>query len=277
MNCFQIVKSVLDELYDRIPGDSSEKDKKITKMMRKLEENYSRLSQGAEIDYSDITTRFAYIYKYVTSHANLVFQIISKNNKLKDLFKEEKVNITCIGGGPGSDFLGVLKYIMVNELNPFLRCTLFDGEQSWGECWSDVDEKLGMDMRISTFFQPFDVCDYNTYCDISKYLGSDLFTLVYFMSEVYQYRESADAFFSNLLRQAKTGALLLYIDNKSSTFYNWFDELIFTSSWKILKSDELTMSIDDFSEEKKDLGIYWEKFSYPKLKADIAFRICLKN
>ena len=80
MNCFQIIKSVLDEAYDQIPGDEAEKDKVINNELKYLRGEYSQLSQECNINYSDPITRFAYIYAYVTSHSNLVCSIIEQNN-----------------------------------------------------------------------------------------------------------------------------------------------------------------------------------------------------
>lgn len=278
MNVFPLVKTVLDELYDRIPSDTEEsKDERIREMMRFLEGEYPKLKQGVRIDYSDITTRFAYIYKYVTSHANLVYQVIDGSTDLVALFDREKVNVTCIGGGPGSDFLGILKFLARSRKNPFLRCSLFDREQAWGECWNDVDEKLESQLRISTFSQPFDVTDKRTWSDQSKYLKSDLFTMIYFMSEVYGMRDYAEGFFSNLFEKANSGALFIYIDNNSAEFFSWFDSLAKKHSLSVLQSGRLDMVISDLSEEKTDLAEYWEKFSHPKLRANVAFRVCRKE
>lgn len=277
MNCFQLVKSVLDELYARIPAaNDEEKDRQILSTLRFLEEQYAKLARGTSIDYTDITTRFAYIYKYVTSHANIVYQIIQESSQLAALFEQDKVNVTCVGGGPGSDFLGILKYVLLSGRKPFLRCTLFDGEVSWGECWNDVDEKLQAELRISTFCQLFDVTDRATWANNIKYLNSDLFTLIYFMSEVDSRRTDAEPFFSNLFAKARQGALFLYVDNNNPQFYGWFDSLARKYSLEVLKSSEITMPIRDLSEEKRDLGEYWGKFSSPKLTGNIAFRVCRK-
>ncbi|MGA2225854.1 MAG: hypothetical protein ABSH41_15580 [Syntrophobacteraceae bacterium] len=278
MNCFQLVKSVLDELYVRIPGSSdAEKDEKINKKLRTLEAQYANLAQGSNVDYRDITTKFAYIYKYVTSHANLVYQIISESEQLRSLLENNKVNVTCVGGGPGSDLLGILKYVMRYNLKPFLRCALFDGDESWGECWSDVDEKLETRIRISTYCQPLNVCSMDTYCNNSKYLNSDLFTFIYFMSEIHSRRKEAEHFFSRLFADAKKGALILYIDNNNHQFYDWFDSLAHDNSWEIIQSDESWMQIDDYSEEKRDLQEYWDKFGFPKIRANVAHRVCRKS
>jgi hypothetical protein len=277
MKCFQLVKTVLDELYARIPASSeAEKDGKIQAMLRKLEQNYAHLVCENNIDHSDLVSRFAYIYKYVTCHANLVSQIIAESDDLGALFNREKVNVTCIGGGPGSDFLGILKYVLLNQKSPFLRCTLYDREVGWGDCWNDVDEKLDPQMRISTFCQPADVTDVASWSVNIKYLNSDLFTMLYFLSELDSKKSSAEPFFLNLFQQAQPGALLLYIDNNHSQFYNWYDELVTQFPIEILLSREGSMRINDFTEEKTDLAKYWDKFGFPKLTADVAIRVCKK-
>lgn len=278
MNCFQLVKTVLDELYERIPSDSEQaKDDSIREKLISLTKEYKGLARGVSIDYRDITTRFAYIYKYVTSHANVVHQLIRTSSDLATLFEQKKVNVACIGGGPGSDFLGVLKYIMQAGQTPFLRCTLFDREQAWADCWDDVDDKLeSAQFRISTFFRQFDVTDASTWSNNIKYLQSDLFTMIYFMSEIDSLRDESEAFFSDLFEKAKSGALFLYVDNNSAQFYNWFDSLAANHSLSVLQSDSMVMPMD-YSEQKKDLAVYWEKFGDPKLKANIAFRICRKK
>jgi hypothetical protein len=72
MNCFQIIKSVLDEAYNEIPGTEAVIDREINDALEYLRNEYSRLLTENAITYSDPITRFAYIYVYVTSHANLV-------------------------------------------------------------------------------------------------------------------------------------------------------------------------------------------------------------
>ena len=278
MNCFELVKSVLEEIYDRMPGTEARKDKRILEKMRFLEEEYQKLAAGnARIDYKDEYTRFAYIYKYVTSHANIVYQLVQSSDELRELFKRDRVNVACIGGGPGSDFLGVLKYVMNRGLQPRLKCTLFDAECSWGECWCDVDDKLETELPLRTVFQPFSVVEPNTYENLNKYLTSDLVTLIYFMSEVHRVKEDAEPYFKTLFQGIKQGALFLYVDNNNRQFYDWFDRLARENDLEVLDREEGNVQIEDLREEKKDLGEYYDKFGSPKLRGDIAYRICRKT
>lgn len=281
MNVFQLIKSVLDEIYRKLPGDDAQKDANIMKQAEVIRKGYENLdTKPLSHNYADPVTRFAYIYVYVTSHANVVYQLIKRSSALKALLRKDQVSITCIGGGPGSDFLGILKYILKDGTNPppRLKLNLFDKERFWSECWSDVDDKLGL--PISNVFQSFDVTDSETWKHYDKFLSADLFTMIFFMSEIHLLRAKARPFFTHLFTNAKKGSLLLYVDNRNAKFYNWFDSLVSAHGWKVLQSKQERLIIEDFSERKEGLDPYYTKFSEssaPRLKANVAYRICQKQ
>jgi hypothetical protein len=266
---------VLDEAYSEIPGDEDAKDKKIRHAHSELSQAYANLTVDGCLDYSDPCRRFAYIYKYTTSHANMVSYVIKRSAPLRALFQEEKVAISCIGGGPGSDFLGILKYCMNEEITPELKCRIFDRDPAWAESWDDVDDKIGLPFRISTSFQSLDVTDSSSWKPFKKYFGSDLFTLIYFMSEVYAKRTEAEPYFLEMMSRAKAGALILYIDNSSPQFHEWFEKLADESGFKIILSDAELYTLP-FEEEKKDLQPYYDKFEDPKIQSKVAYRVAVK-
>ena len=276
MNVFQLIHTVLDELYQAIPGAEKEKDASIQGMLRDLSHGFAKLTTENKISYCDPATRFAYICRYVTSHSNLVYQRIKCTPTLTKLFKKSEVHVSCVGGGPGSDLLGLLKYVSEHHNCPTLRCHLLDGENAWADAWSDVDQKLQAPCKISTYFLPMDVCSPASWRLHSKYLSADLFTLIYFMSEVYCRRSENQPYFDHLFGKMKKGALLLYVDNNSSYFYDWFDGLAKKHAVEILESEEVQMGMTA-DEEKKDLGKYFKKFGSPKLDANVAYRICKKT
>jgi putative SAM-dependent methyltransferase len=282
MLCFQLVKTVLDELYKRLPYESDiEKDKAIGMQIGYLRDSYKNLHLGRQINHGDITTRFAYIYTYVTCHANLVYQIIKLSPELEALFDprsdRRRVKITCIGGGPGSELIGILKYLLKTEKQPKLGFTLYDKEKKWGECWNDVDDKLDLPMEFNSHCEPMDVLDYEDWSSNSKYLESDLFSMIYFLSEIFKKKEAATPFFENLFTNAKSGSLFLFLDNNHIDHYGWFDELIAGHRIEVLKSAQGPDRIHDWGEEKTDLEIYYKKFDPPKLTGQIAWRVCRKS
>jgi hypothetical protein len=276
MRCTQIIKTVLDEIYPEIKGTEADKDAAIKQSLDHLHKRYMGLLKNeAAIDYRDPITRFAYLYRYVTSHANLVFSRIENSPELRSLFERDRLTATCIGGGPGSDFLGIVKYMMNNAINIPIRCFLYDREQVWGETWCDVDDKVGPAFKVATHFQPFDVTDCNTWAAHTKYLNSDLFTMIYFMSEVYGVRDKASSFFENLFNRAQSGSMFLYIDNNNGAFFGWFDELAAQANLISVAQGQGEMHLP-VDEEKRDLDPYFTKFGLPKLKPNVAYRICIK-
>jgi hypothetical protein len=225
MNCFKLIKTVLDEAYQAIPGHEADKDKQIAAALNDLSAEYRKLQTKGCLSYADPVRRFAYLYRYTTCHANLVYTMLSKSKLAAKFFKQKELQMAAIGGGPGSDFLGVLKYCTDHGFSPVMKCLLFDRDPAWGESWQDVDSKVDRKIQIKTFFQTFDVTDPNTYQFYHKHFASDVFMLVYFMSEVYALRAKAKDYFDALFSKAKAGALFIFIDNNHSDFINWFDGL----------------------------------------------------
>jgi hypothetical protein len=276
MNCFQLIKTVLDEAYNAIPGSEAAKDAAIEKAFENLSSAYQNLLNKGCLDYSHPCRRFAYIYKYTTSHANIVYGKINEHKVLREVFDRERLTISCIGGGPGSDFLGIMKYCLRAEKSVELKCQILDRDPAWSESWSDVDDKVKSTFRISTSHQPVDVADPTSWKKFSKHFNADFFTLIYFVSEVYAVRDRASDYFAALMASMKPGALLLYVDNNDSRFTDWFDGLARAAGLEVVKSgagfDQMPLH-----EEKSDLEPYYSKFNPdPKLKANIAYRIVRK-
>jgi hypothetical protein len=281
MKIFPLIEQVLDELYSQIPGREASKDEEVNRSLATLSEHYRHLvGKDEAIDYSQPATRLAYIYKYVTCHSNLVYTRIPRSSKLADLFNDGTISVACLGGGPGSDFLGILKYCIEYNKKPDLRCQLYDREIAWGESWEDVDDKIKAadKLHTRTVYQPLDVTRSETYLPRSKYLNSDLFTMIYFVSEVYgRLGDGADDYFEHLFAGMRKGAQLLYIDNNHSEFTNWVEKKFDAHNLTIVKKGEGKEALPT-EEEKKDLGKWYRKFSSsPKLEADVAWRIARKR
>ncbi len=275
---FQLLASVLDEVWAQLPGTTEdEKTVAVEAMQGNLQKHYAQLSNtSTPIDYRDPATRYAYLRCYVASHAHLVAYLIGKDSSLGALFTNDRVQVTCVGGGPGSDLLGVLRFTEKTGLTPDLKFFLYDREQAWSESWSDVDDKVNT--PISTYFQIFDVTEPGTWQQNSKYLTSDLFTMIYFASEIYRLRGAAEPFFRNLFDRAKPGALFLYVDNAFAVFFEWFDKQYAGASVTVVaRNDGVQIGLPP-EEEKRDLGAHYSRIAgQPKLTANVAYRVLRKD
>ncbi len=276
MNCFQLIKTVLDEAYSEIQGD---RDAAIKLEMEALTAEYKNLKTKGCLDYSNPARRFAYLFTYTTSHAHIVYERIARSADLAQVFDAKQVFVSCIGGGPGSDFLGVLKYCQLAKKTPGLTCHLLDRDAAWGESWSDVGKKVGATMRLDTVFSPFDVTDEARWKVFKKHFQADFFTLIYFVSEVYEFREKAAPYFDALFSSMRADTHLLYVDNNTPEFYKWFDALAAKHGLQIVESNSGHMQLawnGKDKEEKADLQPYLDRFRSPKLGADVAWRVLRK-
>lgn len=277
----QLIKIVLDEAYAEIPlANDAAKDAAISKELTSLSASYGSLTKAdrVPIDYASSISRFAYIYKYTVAHADYIKQLIQEHKALRELFDKEVLSVACLGGGPGSDLLGILKYMLQNGRKSALTCYLFDRERAWGDSWSEVAKPLKADFSLYPVFQQLDVTDQNTWGSYRKYLGADLFTLSYFLSEVWTFHAKAQPYFEYCFANAKDGAIFLFIDNNDASghFPGWYDKMAAAHGLKQLHdgSCKMAFSID---EEKTDLEPYYSKFGWPKRESNVVYRISRKR
>jgi hypothetical protein len=281
MNVFQLIKSVLDWEFDRIEAPThARKIALINERHARLSDAYSDLTDKAAAppDYSDPITRFAYIYKYTTCHADIVSRSISAFDELSVLFDgNEWLRVACIGGGPGSDFLGVLKYALLAGKTRSLKCFLLDRESAWGDTWSDVEEHTqDMPFKLSTHFQKLDVTDPGTWATQTKYRSAHLFTFIYFLSEVYRLDAAARGFFQNLVEHAESGAHFLFIDNDADDFIRQIERFSKQYGLRQIAGGSLNY-LTDTNEEKTDLEPYFgELDDSPKIRARIYRAVMVK-
>lgn len=277
----QLVKQVLDDAYNEI-DDPSTRDACIKAELTGLGKEYEGLRDLSKppIDYSGDIKRFAYLYKYTVAHSDYVMQVVNRSKSIKDLLSRPGVltRVACLGGGPGSDFLGMLKWMLNNNIEQArLHCELYDKEPAWANTWSDVVPTLGdVPFDFSTAFMPMDVTVPATWEHFRKLDKADLFTLSYFISEVWKVRTQAEAFFTFCFTRMKKGSTVLFIDNDATSFTDWFDALAARNNLKVLmaNSEEMAFSND---EQKADLGEYFTKFGWPKRAAKVVYRVLAKE
>lgn len=278
MNVFELIAAVLDESFADVPGaHDAQRASHVKSALAKLSKHYANLASGdGSPSYGDAATRTGYVARYVTSHACLTADAIAETDELRKLFKSDLVQVACIGGGPGSDFLGVLKYMIGKGRTATLKCHLLDRDAAWGDSWSDVDLKLkDAPFRVSTHFQVLDVGDKSTWEKQSKYLRSDMFTMIYFVSEVWSIKDKAESYFSHVFAHVPVGAYFLYIDNDSSTFTDWFEGLASKSGLTLVESYERDARLPS-DEQKAPIQKYIDMFGSPKLTAKVAIRVYKK-
>ena len=261
MNIFTIVKQVLDELYEKIAPITT-RDKQIESAMNYFSEEYPKLIEGVNIDYHAPAARFAYVYGYVTAHTSFIRKTIKACMPVYSKFGNtgtERLKITCLGGGPGTDLLGVIKFMKTEGfLNP-ITFYLVDREASWSDSWSDISDKTDLDgFSMNINFLELDVEKTEDWIKTEKYLSADIFISCYFFSELHRIREKADDYFRLIISKMPSGSHFIFIDNNNKAFTEPFLKIAGENGLTEIPVNVRAQT--DTDEEKAVLGKYLEKF-----------------
>lgn len=286
MTIFQLVKIVLDTLYaEAVEAFGDKADARIKEQMDYLSDSYGKLTSPDRkpVDYKNPATRFAYVYKYVASHGDYVAQVLYtlRHELGEPIFGQESVRVTCIGGGPGSDLIGLLKYLDDNpkEQVKKLTCYLLDREKAWADTWTEINASLGTEIQLNANFQPLDVTKPEDWEYQKKFLQADLFTMSYFVSEVMALDTDGVVthFWQTIFKSAKSGALFLYDDNGHDSFNNYFDQQWKNAGLELVVGATNEQTWPGSKEQKDALGDYLSRFGQmPKLKTLLSYRVLKK-
>lgn len=228
------------------------------------------------IDYSDPGVRFAYIFKYVTAHAKLVSDIMGRSDVLQTTLRAAS-SVTCLGGGPGSELLGLSEAAAALRRPDSLHAMIFDQEPAWLSDWALVVQAFHL--PVSYMGQALDVCDPRTWRSLRTPLSrAELITSVFFLSEVFAQRKRASAFLDQLGDLMAPGAVFFYLDNAGQAFYHWAEEIFRAHGFTELERGQNLHWAMPLAERVKDLGEYSTRFAHtPTLKRQVAWHVLRKE
>ncbi len=271
----EIIDGVLQKLYNEIKTVHGENaDDVINERFTYLSKRYKNLVSGEEssitVDYSDPVTQFAYVYRYVTAYSDYIYQIIKNIKKVSSIFDDSPVKIALLGGGPGSDLLGVLKYLIRDNKNTNIFAQIFDKEKNWDNLWADLGLRIcyQSEMKLFSSSRTINVTDPNTWSGYTGVPEIKLFTMSYFLSEIYMIRDESKEFFNFITNNAMVGSYFLSIDFYNKRVNSWVEEVFSNSCFKqVAKIDGIVNMCDD--EYAKFNREFYNKFGARKVQANV--------
>lgn len=271
---YDAVKSVLTALDAQGEADFNDWNEQIAERLLSLEVSYRELRNADRelIDYSELATQAAYVFRYVLGHADFICDFLQRcRDKVgAPLFEEEELWVTSIGGGPGSELLGLVKYLAQAEGEPDVSkiiYTVIDKERNWEHVTELVAEYLGKHIEVEVIFQEFNVESAKIPDNITL-KDEDVVFMSFFISEVCALpnNDQVSMNISSILSGMRDHALLVYKDSDAYSFYNFFNGRVRSAK----RFDELIDIKEEFrSDAPKYDGIiedYIDEFDYrPKL------------
>ncbi|XP_078699465.1 uncharacterized protein LOC144926495 [Branchiostoma floridae x Branchiostoma belcheri] len=240
------VRAKREECLDIVDRNEEDFREKVRNALDELYKAHKipRLKIGIQdIQYEDPFFQFGYIYKHSMFSARSLSTVMHRSNVLKNLeMQNNKLTVACLGGGPGTDVLGVLDYFTgyMGDFEGRLKIRLYDREDKWGSSWESLKTAIKAklrDRRVRVRCHDFDVtkADKNK-PDVKK---ADVITMHYFMEEVYSERGKAQVVkcFKYIIQNAKQGALFLYSGMFMEQVIDWVHQLFLKYNCELLTPD----------------------------------------
>ena len=311
-SCIQIFKSlgnVLDQsvsdwtLNTGLPLDSFVPQVKEA-ILRMGNEYYSR--KRPEIPFGDPIYRSAYLYQYAPANALAVEAVLNydaNNQRLISglLTSKQRISLCCLGGGPGSEIVGVAKWIVRQQLGTTqLEVLVTDKYPQWKDQWQSVRDTLNTNflaggavpakrppLVVSRGFAKVDVIDPASARLPALRRGFDLYVVSYVVSHIYtpeglsRFRQ----FMRSVMDSAPKGSKFLFMDRggvpNQAGAVNWQEsvrDILSCPRIDISAPVRLTSnSPGDRWERKTDLGaLYVHLGICPRLGWDIFWMVGTK-
>jgi hypothetical protein len=203
------------------------------KHLREKENSEKWRQLQPDINYEDAFCRMAYLYMNVAVHASLLEEAFSCYPDIKQLIETKvrsgsDLQICILGGGPGSELLGIVRYVQALQIGrtAHLDLVLVDQVKEWDESWhalkNGIDNQLKLgygDDRghwptsISRSFLPLDVTSEEDFAHFAtRFSNTDLFLICYLVSELKSSTEEFEKVIALLIRRSSNDAMVLFID-----------------------------------------------------------------
>lgn len=203
----------------------------LTEIRRTLDETHAQYWEDIpQIDYHDSLCRLGYLHRHVPANATLFDKMLASDVEA-EVFSAATLNVCALGGGPGTELLGLAKHILRQRDNGPRKVVfrVLDIVPQWAEIWEQLKEAtvnfcesaVKNEPAYHNFTLPpmeanfltFDVFDPRSYQDYAfQFSKTDLVVCNYLFSENKTKLEEARLAINHLMEATKPGCLFVVID-----------------------------------------------------------------
>ena len=197
---------------------------------------------GTRPYWSDTGYRCAYVYRFFTIHCYLVYRSLQLSLVYSGYLIWESwrwypvLRVCCIGGGPGSDVVGLTKFLRDYSLlqESHIEGTIIDLYREWENSWNTITEANPNEFPHRVMYLRGNILWTDSQLSpdgLFAIRSAHIITVVKFFSTVAAFIRK-DTSHGNLLREIfhemKPGALVLYIDNLYSNQHVQFQNIAYS-------------------------------------------------
>ena len=200
----ELIRKLVEQGIEFHAEREGQTEEQILKRVRKHIDRTSSEFWKSEpnINYENPLCRLGYLYRHVPANATLFRHVLSESDTVSDEIHnadQSAVDIFALGGGPGTELLGVAKYLLQRTKKGIPRkiaFTVIDNIAPWAESWQqlsdDVESLFCTALRcadvqppiIAPSFLTLDVFEASSYDNLAYQLGkADIVVCNYLFSE----------------------------------------------------------------------------------------------
>lgn len=283
MPCINYFQLIGDVIKDNIQSIAAEKhigfEDAHKEVLKYLMENSAQWMSGRkpEIHYEDPLCRIAYLYGIVPVNANLIEYVFERCYELQEFMdhlhrKNDQINVCAFGGGPGTELLGLAKWIEKRHLGytTYLRFLMLDQVNEWIDSQEAIQkqmesrfkslygERSNWPLIVSKTSCPIDITNLENFGNLGAIFGQDIYIFSYVISEIFNSASYLRKFTTKIAERAPQGSIFVFIERRED---RWIDEIRLLAKESGINITEPTYTISsmDTDEEKTELGrIYLE-------------------
>ena len=294
---FKSIGSVLDQCVSDWKRDTG---LPLDRFVPKVKEAILHMSdeyhggQPPDIPFDCLVYRSAYLYEYAPANALAIEAVLNDDAEDQGLISslltsKRRIWVCCLGGGPGSEILGVAKWIVRQQLVATqLQVVVIDKYQEWQDQWKSVRNTLNTNFSVGSAisakrlplvvpkgFVGVDVIDPKSAQLPALTRGFDLYVVSYVVSHIYtddglsQFCKSMQS----VIDSAPKGSKFLFIDrHERERGWNKSVTILLNHPGIEISGPYFSSSVSpgDPREEKTDLGVLYEHLNrFPRLGWDI--------
>ena len=199
----ELIRQVVETGASDFAALNGETVPEVLKKIRGHIDHTSEEHQKSEpnIDYADPLCRLGYLFRHGAANATLFERVLDMADEVwprKASENPQTVSVCALGGGPGTELLGIAKYLKSHRrrIPSKISFALLDNVPQWAETWqqisqrvseelsSSIDSSLAQPPVIAPSFIPLDVVDATSYKDYAyMFREADIVVCNYLFSE----------------------------------------------------------------------------------------------
>ncbi len=235
--------------------------------------------QPISVRYDTPYHGYTYLYKYATLHGEIIDHALKSCDAVQKMWTEDTlIHVSSFGGGPGSELLGLARFLTETQQSRQIHYVNYDRESQWEMFFPTMCAQVSScyPVRITDHQVHFDIIQRG---ELPEYVQhADLFFFNYVLTELYSCPRTVHEFLNRLARSAKAGSLFVIVDNGYGDYIGYLKSLVQEMDLSELAFD----TINEFKVEspKENLEQYGRLFvgnEYPLWKMKVSYHICQKQ